>query len=366
MNKAVKPRKAYLMCAMLAIAVVINAIGCGEEDEEITSASGNFTYEAVYVVNGASNSVSAINAETNTVANTIPLPNVSWPHHINLSPDGKSLVIGVPGMDLSKGHEVGHGGGHGEGTTPMKGGLIILDAITGEVKASKEIEAMNHNGIFSPDGAEIWTALMLDSASGMNKVQIFDANLTNILKEITVGSQPAEVTFSKDGKYAFVANGGSGTVTAIEVATKTIKATISVGEIPVGAWPGVDGRMYVDNERSKTVSIIDLASLTIVKTINLGFTPGYVATPTSLDEFWVSDPEGAKVHYYKRNDGSRIGAFDAGEGAHAIAFNASGTTGYVTNQFAGTVSAVDVAKHSVTKTITVGRKPNGLLWRMKI
>jgi YVTN family beta-propeller protein len=354
--------KSHFILTVLLVSVVINATGCEKEDM-ILEMSDNITYEVVYVVNGGSNSISVINAETNAVDKTISLPsNVSWPHHINLSPDGRILVVGVPGMDLSGGHEVAHVG-HGGAT--MKGGLILLDAISGKVKVSREIEAMNHNGIFSPDGKEIWTALMMDSDSGMNKVQIFNATLSSLIKEIAVDNQPAEVTFSNDGKYAFVANGGSGTVTVIEVSTKNVKAKISVGATPVGAWPGVDGRMYVDNERSKTVSVIDPSSLSVVQTIRIGYTPGYVATPASVDEFWVSDPDGAKVHYYKRKDGSHLGAFSVGQGAHAIVFNSSGTRGYVTNQTDGTVSVVDVSTHTATKTITVGSKPNGLLWRMK-
>jgi YVTN family beta-propeller protein len=249
-------------------------------------------------------------------------------------------------------------GGHGGA---MKGSLIVLDMQTGTVKASKSLSAMNHNGVFSPDGKEIWTALASEPA----KVQIYDMGLATLMKEIPVGNQPTEVTFSKEGQYAFVTNSGSGTVTVIDVSTKTVKTTIPVGETPVGAWMGVDGRMYVNNEQSQTVSVIDPTSLTVVQTVPLGFMPGSVATPTAVDEFWVSDPDGAKVHYYRRSDGSHLGVINVGAGAHAIAFNASGTTGYVTNQLANTVSVMDVAAHTVTKTIKVGIKPSGLVWRAK-
>ncbi|MBK7988262.1 MAG: hypothetical protein IPK11_15445 [Ignavibacteria bacterium] len=47
-----------------------------------------------------------------------------------------------------------------------------------------------------------------------------------------------KVTFSYDGKTAFVCNGDDNTVSAIDVATKTVTKTIAVGANPVGAWTG--------------------------------------------------------------------------------------------------------------------------------
>ena len=75
---------------------------------------------------------------------------------------------------------------------------------------------------------------------------------------IVVGKEPAEVTFSTDGTVAFVANGMSNSVTAINPTSKAILATIPVGKNPVGAWTGADDRMYVDNEDGQTVSIVDV------------------------------------------------------------------------------------------------------------
>ena len=58
------------------------------------------------------------------------------------------------------------------------------------------------------------------------------------------------------------------------------------------------------------------------------------------------------------------GAFNTGAGAHAISFTIDGNNAYVTNQTANTVSVVNVANHTVTKTINVGKKPNGVVIKM--
>ena len=66
----------------------------------------------------------------------------------------------------------------------------------------------------------------------------------------------------------------------------------------------------------------------------------------------------------------RLGASPTGEvatdtGAHAVAFTGDGAKAYVSNQLAGTVSVIDVAKREVIGAVTVGDKPNGLVWRSR-
>src|SRR3990172_1184443 len=87
-------------------------------------APSEIDFDAVFVVNGGSNSISVIDAQTDREERTIRLTGVSWPHHIYLSPDQKSMVVAAPGMDLSEGHHGGH---------VMPGDLVVLDSVTGEV-----------------------------------------------------------------------------------------------------------------------------------------------------------------------------------------------------------------------------------------
>jgi len=328
---------------------VMSCKGDGDKDKR-----GQFsvTSDALYVVNGASHNLSVLDAGSGIVTATVPLEDAQYPHHISLSPDGTKLAVAVPGIDLS----AGHGGGHG--AHAAKGKLILLDAQNGKVIQSRELDATNHNAIFSPDGLEIWTALMTTPGS----VWVLDAASLEKRQVISVGDMPAEVTFSQDGKRAFVANGGSDTVSVINVSAKTVEQTLTVGDGPVGAWPGSNNVMYVDNEAGQTVTAIDAKSLAKVRTYNLGFTPAMVATGPN-DELWVTDTDNGKVVIMTTNSAQQIAEIPTGEGAHGIVFSADGKTGYVTNQGAGSVSLIDVASKKVRTTVAVGDKPNGLLFR---
>ncbi|OJV17294.1 MAG: hypothetical protein BGO21_25720 [Dyadobacter sp. 50-39] len=320
----------------------------------------NIDYPAAYVVNGEDATVSVVRLSDNTVSETIELMGTStsmvmWPHHIyHLQSLGEHrLTVAVPGMDLSEGHAGGMAG--------MKGKVLVLDAIKGTVIKDLEVPAMNHNAVFSPDGKEIWTSQMeMDG-----KVLVYDASTYQLKNTIAVGMEPAEVTFSADGSKVYVANGGDDNVSVINPATKAVIKTIAVGDNPVAAWVGSDGKMYVDNEDGKSVSVIDVASDKVVQTILLGFMPGSVAHNPSKKELWVTDPEDGKVHYWTwdaaMQDWMHGGVFQAAAGAHAVGFTTDGTTAYVTNQMAQSVSVISVSNHSKIKDIPVGKKPNGIV-----
>jgi YVTN family beta-propeller protein len=327
------------------------------------------SYPAAYVVNGTSSTLSVINLNTNKVADLIQLTDdlsgvrnsgsgkfLQYPHHIYLNPAKNQIAIAAPGMDLSEGHGTAEVLAH-SGIAKV----VILDAIKGVNLKLIDVPDMNHNAIFSPDGKEIWTSQMDEKG----KVLVYDAITYTLKNSINVGKEPAEVTFSNDGFWAFVANGMDNSVSVINPNTKTVITTIPVGKNPVGAWMGSDNRMYVDNEDGQSVSIIDVKTLKVVETVALGFMPGYAAFNGKMKELWVTDPTAGKLHWWKQDvDGkfAKGGTFTTANGAHAIAFK--DMIAYITNQEAASVSVTDVMKHEKIKDIKVGEKPNGIVIRL--
>jgi len=325
--------------------------------------------DALYVVNGEDSSISVIDPSTSKIVGTIKLENVTYPHHVYLSPDRSKLAVAVPGHDLSGGHSQSpaqtgaeHGGGHAGASAPAGGAVLVLDASTGAMLKARRLERSNHNAVFSPDGSEIWTTQLVDDGT----VLVLDAATLETKTTVKVGRVPAEVTFTGDGKYAFVANGTSNDVTVIDAGTKAVAKTIAVDREPVGAWPGADGLMYVDCEAAKTIKAVDPKTLDIVRTYSLDFTPGIAAVPPSrTDELWVTNTDAGKIVFNKTTADSKVGELDTAPGAHALAFTPDGKTAFVTNQLGGSVSVVDTSTRAVKVTIPVGRKPNGIVYRAK-
>ena len=308
------------------------------------------TYDALFVVNGGDGTLSVIDTDTNEVTATIELMDASFPHHLYLRADRARMLLAVPGMDMSSGHM--------GGTHDMMGAVMLLDAMTGATVKARMTDAMNHNAIFSPDASEVWTSQMAAPGS----VLVLDPATLETRQAIEVGDHPAEVTFSADGTHAFVANGGSNTVTVIDAQSKTVVSTITVGEDPVGAWQGANGVAYVDNEMDETLTAIDTSTLEVIRTYALGFMPGMAALGPD-NRVWVTDAEAGKVVFFATDSDMKLGEVATAAGAHAIAFNGDGTRAYISNQMADTVSVLDVASSTVDTTIVVGSKPNGMAWR---
>ena len=397
-------KKVNLFLMSTAIVAVL-LVSCSKE-LNLGGNAGKIDFPAAYVVNGQSNSISVIDLNSNEVARTILLKDGSssmqnggmmqggmntdggstmWPYHISMSPDKSKLALAMPGMDFSGGHNMwddststgntsgGHLGHHtGDSTSTgfgsdmiMPGRIYILEAKTGETLKVIITQGMTNNAVFSPDGKEIWTALMMTGG----KVQVFDNNTYEIIKTISVGKMPIEVTFSTDGTKVFVANGMSNEVTVIDPITKEVVDTIKVGDGPVGVWNGMNGMMYVENEGGRSINMFNMmnmgTNMGMMDSISLDFTPGMVDFCSKTNELWVTDPEQSRIHYWmaQGQNYNHSGSIDVGWGAHAMGFNSDSTLCYVTNQQEGTVSVVNVLQHKEMKKITVGSKPSGIVVR---
>lgn len=313
-------------------------------------------FDAVYVVNGGdgmTGSISVIDARYNKVRRTIVLENAMWPHHIYLSPDGTKFAVAVPGMDLSMGHDQ-------EMPEGMMGAVIVLNARNGATLNSRMLPAMNHNATFTLNQREIWTTQMKMMEPG--SVLVLDANTLETRAEIPVGMMPAEVTITPSGAQAYVANGDSNSVSVIDVRSRMVVAEIPVGESPVVPSHGMNGHTYVDNEHSMTVSAIDRRHQHVDFEYNLGFTPAYAKLGPD-GNVWITDTDNGRVGIYSQFRDQRLALITVGAGAHAIEFSPDGERAYITNQFANSVSVIDVDARRVIATVPVGEKPNGVVFR---
>ncbi|GIV16058.1 MAG: phosphoesterase [Armatimonadota bacterium] len=144
----------------------------------------------------------------------------------------------------------------------------------------------------SADGNTAYVAL-----SRNNSLAVVDLQEDKVVTQIPVGVAPFAVKVSADGRRAYVSNWGgrhprtgektapssgtlalidtrgvasSGTVSVVDLQTRTVIAEIEVGLQPSGlALDGVHNRLYVANANSDTVSVIDTASLQVVETISV-------------------------------------------------------------------------------------------------
>jgi YVTN family beta-propeller protein len=92
------------------------------------------------------------------------------------------------------------------------------------------------------------------------------------------------IAVTPNGKYIYVSNQGSNSVSVLDTASNTNVKTVLVGTSPAGVAVTPDGaHVYVSNQGSNSVSVIDTASNTVVATIT-------VTAPTAISI--ISPPQG--------------------------------------------------------------------------
>ena len=305
--------------------------------------------------------------------------------------------------------------------------VSVLDAASLKTLASVRVGKMPHNVQVSPDGKVVWVTnngepdqaadasarrdMGKGEHNGMAKtgaVWTIDTSSQAVIAKVPVGTHPAHVVVSPDGRLAYVTNGGDNTVSVIDTSAQRVVATIPVGKFPHGLRISPDGKqVYVANLKGGTVSVIDTVSQKEVAQVpagkgpaQVGFTPDGQLAFVSLSEenaVAVIDPATRKVirkvavgtvpiQLYAtpdsrtllvanqgtpRKPGKTVSMIDlesfkvtktvaTGAGAHGVAVDRDGRYAYVTNTYANSVSVLDLKDGKVMKTVPVGKGPNGI------
>ena len=244
--------------------------------------TGHFARAAdlAFVINSNDASVSLLDVASHREVQRIPL--LREPHHMALTPDLRSLVIG----DTA-------------GNT-----LFFLDPHTGAVQRQVTISDP-YQFQYSPDGR-----LLTVAGLARAQIDIYDAASLKLLHRIAARSLPSHMNYAPDSSEVFVSLQGSDRLMAIETATGRVIWNSRVGRTPAGVlWnrghllvglmgeahfavvDPVDGHVerliptgrgahtmfmthdqtliYATNRVDGTLSVLDPVSLAVVRTIRV-------------------------------------------------------------------------------------------------
>lgn len=138
-----------------------------------------------------------------------------------------------------------------------------------------------------------------------------------VLAEIQVGQSPSGLAVTPDGKWLLSADRDSNQVSFIDIESRKVAAAVPVGERPFGITVSADGTSaYTANVGSDDVTVIDVASRAVRGSVKVGRRP------------------------------------------YAVAL--SGDKGFVTDQYAGTITVFDIENLKTVKTIEACDHPEGI------
>ncbi len=161
-----------------------------------------------------------------------------------------------------------------------------------------------------------------------------------------------------------LSNLNSGRVFILNTATnKTLGLPISVGSLPVGVAVTPDGRYaYITNNGSNTISVIDTALHEVVGSLNVAPGPAGVASTPDGKQVYVTSPGpiinnngffGNTVSVINTATNRLVGAISGGIGTFGVAFTPDGKFAYVGNNGDDTVSVINTAGNTTVSTIGI-------------
>jgi DNA-binding beta-propeller fold protein YncE len=280
-----------------------------------------------FVVNSTSASISVIDMSERRELRRVPA--LREPHHIVLSPDGKSLLVGD-----TAGNQV-----------------LFLDPATGEVQRRAVVSDPYQLG-FSPDGK-----FLVVNGLARNQVDVYDPATMALIKRFPVVSTPSHLVFSPDSRTVFVSLQGSDKLAAFDLATMTPLWTEPVGPTPAGVlW--LHGKVLVAIMGADYVSVVNPADGKVVEHIVTGKGAHNVFLSPDGKTLWVNNRAGGTTSAVDSQTLKLIRTYNIPGGPDDIDFAPDGTL-WITRRFAERVAIL----HPETgdfETIDVGRSPHGL------
>ena len=180
----------------------------------------------------------------------------------------------------------------------------------------------------------------------------------HIIKTITVGNQPANLTALSNDSFVYVINENSNNVSVIATSDNCIIATVNVGNQPAGvtALPNCQ-LVYVANQNSNNVSVIRTSDNTVVATIPVGQNPVGVTTLPNGNFVYVANSGSDDVSVIRTSDNALIATIPVGSNPWDITTLPNGNYVYVTNVSSSNISVVNTSNNLVVATIPLDNIP---------
>ena len=300
------------------------------------------------VANQGDHTLSLIDPVAGNQITAVPVGGVTG-HEVAVSPDGKLAYVpiygnsgvGKPGTDGASmsvidlaAHKVVRTVDFGHGVRPH---LPVYDSATGKLYVTTELDKaitvidpkslniegqiptgaeQSHMFVLSHDGKRAYTANV-----GPGSVSVLDLVGRKTVAVIPVSGKVQRISISRDGSMVFTADQVKPRMAVIDTASNRVKSWIELPAVGYGSAVTLDGRwLLVQMSTLKQVAVIDLTTMKVARTVPV----------------------------------------DGGTGE--ILMNPNGRVAYVSCPEDGTVAEIDLGSWKVLKGIKAGHKADGMAW----
>ncbi|HET9100844.1 MAG TPA: YncE family protein [Acidobacteriaceae bacterium] len=149
-------------------------------------------------------------------------------------------------------------------------------------------------------------------------------------------------------EYAYITNGGSNTVTVLDVVNLRQDRVIRVGSNPTGVAANTKrNEVYVVNTGSNSVSVIDAEKNAVVATIPVHQRPYFISVSADGKRAYVANSGSNNVSVIDLQSRRQIAVIGVGEGPGVAAVTPDGNAIVVSNRIGNSVSIIDAKTEKV-------------------
>ena len=269
-------------------------------------------------------------------------------HEVVASPDGKTAYVPIYGNS-------GVGRPGSDGRT-----MDVIDLATRKRIATVDFAAAErpHHAAFGADGRLYVTAEIT------NSIKVLDPRTNTVVDTLPTGQPESHMlVLSKDGTRAWTSNVGAGTVSAIDVASKSVATVIHVAARAQRIALSADERwVFTADQDAPRLAVIDTKTGKLALGVALpGIAYGTAPTPDGrwllmalpgLSQVGVLDLESMEV--------ARV--LDVPKTPQEVLVRPDGSVAYVSCDASGQVAEIDLGAWKVARLIAAGRQADGLAW----
>ena len=317
--------------------------------------------DVLIILNKSDNTASLLDAKTGAARATVPVG--KGPHEVEVLAGGKTAAVSNYGTREDGGRS-----------------LTLIDIEKGAAAGTIELpEGARPHGLRAlADGR------LLVTAEGLKELLVVDPKARKVLARIPTGKEVSHmVAAAPEGKMAYVASIGSGSVTVVDLAAGKAIKDIATGQGAEGIAITPDGReVWVTNRAADTVSVVDTKTLEVGATIRAEKFPIRVKITPDGRRALVSCAQSGDVAVFDvatRKEIQRVSIDrEAVPGSDARLFSTQfgkspvpvglliapdGKRAWVASTNADVVSAIDLVSLTVVGRLTAGKEPDGLAGR---
>lgn len=314
--------------------------------------------DTLVVANKGEATVSLIDLDSGEVRHT--LPTGEGPHEVAISPDGGQAVITDYGRRGSPGNT-----------------LTVID-----LGVPRVIDTLDLGDYRRPHGvAYLDSRRLVVTAEDNQALLVVDLEEGKVVRAIATEQDISHMlALDAGGEKAYVANIGSGSITAIDLAQGVRRANIPTGEGAEGIAVAAGGeQVWVTNRAADDLTVLDAASLEPIATLE---SPGFPirATATADGRVLVTRARSGDLVIYATDPPRELRRIDFGLEAKdvedrlfgdrfgdssvpiGVVVDAKGKRAWVAHANADLITETDLESGETTRILTAGREPDGMAW----